>query len=195
MKNSATPTTTEATATKIQKLAAKLRGVAYKFSRSTGVYVDPEDIYSDLVTAILNQAQVDPEFINQTDAYIIQFAKFQASHICQKAQVYLRFVDELGNVVDPEDEDQAEDLEMTAEVREKLLQNIQAVETEVLYNEMVETFVQTATSNLNQSELETVYMLYMGYKPAEIAREANISRAAVSMRIDKIAKKLKGVEE
>ncbi|KPL72228.1 hypothetical protein ADN00_15525 [Ornatilinea apprima] len=187
--------TTEATANKIQKLAAKLRSVAYKFSRSTGVYVDPEDIYSDLVTAILNQAQVDPEFINQTDAYIIQFAKFQASHICQKAQVYLRFVDELGNVVDPEDEDQAEDLEMTAEVREKLLQNIQAVETEVLYNEMVETFVQTATSNLKQSELETVYMLYMGYKPAEIAREANISRAAVSMRIDKIAKKLKGVEE
>jgi RNA polymerase sigma factor (sigma-70 family) len=153
---------------------------------------DWEEMYQTILKGLLERNEKDAEFFNQTDAYICKYAEYMAKHAARKARVYLRYVDEEGYEVDPEDSNEDADSRLDIEVnRERLIQSICRVEIEVMHSELTGAIVE-GCDELTAENLKVVYLLYMGYKQVEIAEIMGISKPAVSQRIKTIASTLQG---
>lgn len=180
---------------RIETLSKKIEFVAKKISAYSPER-DWEDYYQAMIKAILERNLVDPTFSDQTDAYIVKYAEFMGQHQLKKSQVYLRYVDEEGNQVSPEDADEADDnyaLDLMVE-HNKLFQSIPAVETEVMWLETDEQILD-GFEVLSSENQKVVKMIYLGYKQTEIAEVLGISKPAVNQRLQTIAKTLKNFVE
>jgi len=63
-------------------LADRIRGAAYNVAREYGA--DPDDVESEIVLAILEQYADDPEFLEQADAYIVNFGAWRARDVLKR---------------------------------------------------------------------------------------------------------------
>jgi RNA polymerase sigma factor (sigma-70 family) len=176
---------------KLESLEARLVMIAKKAAQFSPDG-DWEEMYQTILKGLLERNEKDVEFFNQTDAYICKYAEYMAKHAARKARVYLRYVDEEGYEVDPEDSNEDADSRLDIEVnRERLIQSICRVEIEVMHSELTGAIVE-GCDELTVENLKVVYLLYMGYKQVEIAEIMGISKPAVSQRIKTIASTLQG---
>ena len=175
--------------TKLEAIDAKMWQIAKKCANQ-----DPEatveDMYQYLLLALIERQKSDPEFFEQTESYVVKYAYFMGTNLARKSRIYLRIVDDAGNVIDPDSNDEDEDTQVELENREKLLQKINLVEQDVLRIELVEAIAE-AMETLSDDNRKVVEMLYLGYRKSEIAEELNISKPAVTYRIETIAKTLR----
>lgn len=140
--------------------------------------IDPletEDIFHDMIAALLDNAISNPDFVNQQDAYKFQFAKWHASHLLEKSKVYSKYVAVEGASEDGEES--AFDLIADA---------TQVDPADLLEGDLLIAAVKT----LSRENQQIVKLLYVGYSKAEIADQMRISRPAVSQRIQTIQKAL-----
>jgi len=176
---------------KIEELEPRIIAIAKKVS-NYNPEGEWEDLYQIMLQKVLERNIVDPTFVEQTDAYILKYTEFMAKHAVKKASVYLRYVDEEGYEIDPEDSDDDSNYALDLMVeREKIQQAIPAIENEVMHLELSEKIVE-GYETLSTENKKVAYMLYMGYKQTEIAESLGISKPAVSQRIKTIGNQLKG---
>lgn len=135
--------------------------------------LDTEDIFHNMIAALLDNAISNPEFVNQNDAYKFQFAKWHASHLLDKSKVYSKYVAVEGTSEDGEES--AFDLIADA---------AQVDPADLLEGDQLIAAVKT----LSRENQQIVKLLYVGYSKAEIAEYMNISRPAISQRINTIQK-------
>jgi RNA polymerase sigma factor (sigma-70 family) len=176
---------------KLETLEARLVMIAKKIAKFTpdGEW---EDLYQSILKALLERNATDATFFQQTNAYILKYAEFAGKHAARKARIYLKYVDEEGYEIDPEDSNEDTDSRLDIEVnRERLIQSIARVEVEVMHSELAEAIVE-GCDELSGDNLRVVYLLYMGYKQVEIAEIMGISKPAVNQRIKTIASTLQG---
>ena len=58
-----------------------------------------DDAFQVMATSLLERNLVEPKFVEQTDAYLICYANFEARHQVEKIHTYLRYVDEEGTLL------------------------------------------------------------------------------------------------
>jgi len=58
------------------KLQKRIKGAAYNVARQYNA--DPDDVEQDIILAILERYVGEPEFLNQTDAYIVNHGAWRA---------------------------------------------------------------------------------------------------------------------
>jgi hypothetical protein len=131
---------------KLESLEARLVMIAKKAAQFSPDG-DWEEMYQTILKALLERNEKDAEFFNQTDAYICKYAQYMAKHAAKKQRIYLRYVDEEGYEVDPQDSNEDADSRLDIEVnRERLIQSICRVEIEVMHSELTEPSWKVATS-------------------------------------------------
>jgi RNA polymerase sigma factor (sigma-70 family) len=175
---------------KLEELSPRLTAIAKKVS-NYGL-VDWEDLLQTMCAEIIKHQMVDDSFFAQKDAFILKYGEFVARHEVQKARVYLKYVDEEGCEIDPEDGDENEVYSLDLVIdREKIQQTILNVEREVENSELRDVILE-GCDFLSESNIQIVTMLYMGYRQVDIAKELGISKPAVNQRIKTIASTLQG---
>jgi RNA polymerase sigma factor (sigma-70 family) len=162
-----------------QEIHGTLRAVMYKVNQAG---TDPEDLLQESLLCLWEKALTSPDFLQSTDPYLIQAAKWQAQHYLEHHE-YLRtrvmqFEHELCPQTETDEEcitgyDTAADLNMSPEKY-------------TLYRD----FLNAAQKRLTPGEKTLLHMLYCGYSHKEIAAHFGIQNSTLSMRKRKIAEKL-----
>jgi len=175
---------------RIETLEPRLTAIAKKIS--TYGPIEWEDLYQTMLKGLLERNMVDSNFFEQTDAYILKYGEFMARHSAQKARVYLKYVDEEGFEIDPEDGSEEESYSLDLMVgRERIQASIENVERTTETSELCDAILE-GCDELSETNLQIITLLYMGYKKVEIAKELGISKPAVTQRIQTIASTLQG---
>lgn len=150
------------------EIAARIEGLTPRIIAYAGfVYspeLDREDIQQEMVKAILEQAQKDPDFIHQKDSYLLKLATWKAQAVAARTRVYDNRVTEEPeefDIFDASASADPADLYEHQETMEELLEAIQ---------------------KLSPENIQVVKMIYLGYSQKEISEKLNVSPAAVSQR-------------
>ena len=53
--------------------------------------LDLDDIRSEMLLAILERAHEEPDFLAQTDSYIVQYGEWKALHVAERQHTYERY--------------------------------------------------------------------------------------------------------
>ncbi len=162
-------------ASRIENLNRKLQGIAHKY-QVPGMETD--DVFQAMIEALLQHSTEDPAFVEQTDAYLCQYAKWQASHLLEKVQIYNKWVDE-EKVSDDADDDDEFGFEFITETPEDIVEEREA------RAEMIKVIATLPTENQ-----KIIQLLSIGYTKAEIADELGVSRPAISQRLAAIKQAL-----
>lgn len=83
MKATAAPTPTGTNPLELEALMPRIKGAAHNIARQRGT--DPDDVEQDIVLAILERYTQEPEFMDQTAAYIVQHGAWKASGYVKKS--------------------------------------------------------------------------------------------------------------
>lgn len=159
----------------ITKNERTLGFIARKFDLRS---MDSEDIFHNMIVALLENAKSHPEFADQSDAYKYQYAKWYAGHLLEIDQNYTRYVNEEGTVTCDED-GSISTFDLMADA------------TQVDPAELIEgDNLLAAVKTLSPENQLIVKLLYVGYSKSEISGHLKISRPAVSQRLLTIQKAL-----
>jgi len=147
-------------------LADRIRGAAYNVAREYGA--DPDDVESEIVLAILEQYAEDSEFLDQTDAYIVNLGAWRARDVLKRecSLYYNRTID--GDA--PAADDGATLLELLPG---------DASWAEVEFGFAVER----ALENLDAQDEQIARMYSGGWNASEIADEVGCARRTVYYRM------------
>jgi RNA polymerase sigma factor (sigma-70 family) len=165
---------------RVERLYPVLFKIAMRFWRSDP---SPEDVVQHMAQQLLELCQADPRFMDQTDAYWRQRAKWEAFHFINASVTYRRYV-HCEALLKDDARDPAQD--------PYNLYN-QAVEPDPCQNperaaEISE--LRRVIKTLPPSNRRLAAMLMIGYNKAEVAQLFGISRPAVSQRLSTIGKHL-----
>ncbi len=165
---------------KIEDLTPRLKRKAQYVSNKSS-QMDADDAFQEMVVSILEHAESDPDFIKQTDAYIINQAAWDTGHVARSYRTYSRY-----NLPDLEIGRDQDDCPQTII---DITPDSFDLEADVL--EMIEMeSLAVAIRHLTPENSTLVTLLYKGYNNLEIAAEMGISPSAVSQRKGTIRRQL-----
>jgi hypothetical protein len=181
-------TKTDKILAKIAKLDSKLVQIARKAARKS-INLSEAEMYQIIYVGLLERAQYDPEFFEQTDSHIVKGALWIGTHAASKDRTYFMFTDGEMNTIDPETEEDDGDLDLAVsrETRTSIAQAIAQVEVSVMIRQLSEQMLD-AYELLSEDNQTLVKMMILGYKQTEIAEYLGIGKSAVSQRLGTIAK-------
>jgi RNA polymerase sigma factor (sigma-70 family) len=165
---------------RIEKLTSRLQLKAAVIANQLNTGTTPEDVFQHMVLALIERAKQTPEFAEQTDAYLMQFATWKAQNKVQANRTYTRYVGDDGVIVAEDDGDEITQIEL--ETAETWTPEDACVQSET------EKELLAVLSSLSLENQKVVRMLYTGYSKAEIADSLKISRAAISQRLKTISR-------
>ena len=168
---------------RIQTLEPKLRKIASRFSTDP---IDQEDIFSEIVEAILTKCK--PEF---SDAMILTKAKWVAHDHINQARIYTKYVsDETVFQASSEDDETQDGIEFyNVDAMNVVGSSFQNPEDALIADEENSDF-EKAIANLSPSLQVIVHLLKQGFKPVEISQKLGVSKSAVSQNMKIISKAL-----
>lgn len=156
---------------RIAELDARIRMTVSRYSRDP---MQADDIYGYVVERLLTSiVQGD------TDAYILRLVSLRAADFIRSEEAYTFYADVEDAIVT------TEDTEDDGDVFERFVSQSSSPEDQIVLREMSSQIAE-AMSALSEDNREIVMLIADGVKPAEIARRMNISRAAVSSRLQTI---------
>lgn len=153
---------------RIAELDARIRMTVSRYSRDP---MQADDIYGYVVERLLKAIRPD-----DTDAYILRLVSLRAADFIRSEEAYTFYADVEDVIMVVEDNDN---------VFERFVPNSVSTEDQIVLREMSAQIAE-AMSALSEDNREIVMLIADGVKPAEIARRMNISRAAVSSRLQTI---------
>jgi RNA polymerase sigma factor (sigma-70 family) len=159
---------------RLDALAPRLRRKASALQSGSPEH-DADDLYQEMVLALLERAARSPAFADQADAYLLQYAEWTARHACEKSRTYTRIVGE--------DDDPAGSRPTTFDL---LPAHEPSPEAACIHTEQIEALAR-AVSELAPRDQVIVKMIYLGHQEVDIARHLNVSKSAVSHRKRAIA--------
>lgn len=167
----------------ITNLTPRLQRKARKYAASAPGQ-DADDIYQEMMLSLIERANEEPEFLDQTEAYITNHCEWTGGrHVATKSRIYSKYVE-----AEPEttnDEGEAIDW-----VETLIFDNGNNPERQLLRKEQTAK-LQEAIKTLGQDNQMVVKMLFEGRKQKEIAAAMHITPAAVSQRKTYIASQLR----
>lgn len=143
---------------------------------------DPEDILQTMKLALLERAEADPQFAEQTDYYLVQYAEWKAKNSAAASRTYRDYVDEMPRIVDDDGEESSllEILPDTSQPPDEIYELHEAAQQVMEY-----------IRSHYPDYVEMVELLYLGYSQNEIADALGVSKGAISQRKKKIAVAIK----
>ena len=156
MKAPAAPTGTNP----LEALMPRIRGAAHNIARQRGD--NPDDVEQEIILAILERYTVEPEFLDQTAAYIVQ-------HGAWKASGYVRMSDRI------------EDHDVYADFGPAV------TSTNPWRGVDLRLDLQQAMAGLSERDQQIATDLAAGYTPREIGPDLGISYRTVYNRMHRMA--------
>lgn len=164
----------------LDRIDPTLRRLAYKFQTEE---LDPEDVYQNMVLAIIEKAKKNPSFIavrdgyseTERDHYIINFAAWIAKNHIQKSRVYRKYV---SSIEASEAKTESDDAILDFVVDET---EAKRPEKAIEHKESLDSIMQ-AIKALDEPNQMIVLMAFSGHTNKEIAAALHISAPAVSQR-------------
>jgi len=156
-------------------LAKRIVGAAHKIAWGYGI--EPEDVQSEITLAILERYAEEPEFLEQTDAYIVNHGAWRARNELNRQfrSYYNRTVD--GDAPATEDGDAP-----ATEDGDALLDLLPASGS---WEDVELSFeVRDALSSLAERDQQICAMFGGGWTASEIADETDCSRRTIYYRIN-----------
>ena len=170
---------------RIEKLTSRLQFKAAAIANQVNTGTTPEDVFQHMVLALIERAKQAPEFAEQTDAYLMQYATWKAQNKVQANRTYTRYVGDDGVIVAEDDGDEITEIELRSA-------DTWTPEDAFIKSETDKELL-AVLSSLSLENQKVVKMLYTGYTKAEIADSLKISRAAVSQRLKTISRRFAGL--
>lgn len=163
--------------TTLENILPKVKQVALSFSNG-----DPcrgDDIFSQACLYIVGRG-----FENEKPAFILKQVAWQAYAYCDSEKAYNRRVDTIkaNSVVDRAGDD-------IYDYTEVLADNSTSVEDQIAEREQAEAIAE-AVEALDPKAQQMIRLLRQGHSFAEIAAKLDVSRSAVSQKMDTIRKYL-----
>ncbi len=144
---------------------------------------DQEDIFQEMVVALLEKAAREPGFADQTDAYLLNYATWVGGkRNAEKAFTYNRYVLSEGAVQNDEG-DETSTLEF-------IPASTPTPEEAAISDEDSRRFLE-GIENLTAEQQKIVVMLYLDYNQTEISRRLGVTRQAICERKKTLAKDLR----
>lgn len=166
---------------RIEKLQPRIHRVAHYEQFQTAL-LDRDDVEQEMTLRVLEHAQSIPNYINQTDSYILRDAFFGGLMQRRSEKIYLSYVN-------GEDYQVCNDNDgyIDISVFELIPDSTPNPEDAAILQEEISTLEQ-AIVKMTPSNQQIVKMLLEGYSESEIADHLKISRPAVSQRKQTIAR-------
>lgn len=160
---------------KIATLLPKLQNIA-RHVRGSSVEIEAEELVSEMVIAIIENASKSPTFIEQQDSYILQFAGWSAR---KSANIMRRAESRYHDVMIDDDTDDGEGDGFD-------------VGESVGYDEKIELSeaLEAALSKLHPSYRQIVHLLYIGKNQVEIAEELHVTPPSLCEKMKVLRKYL-----
>jgi DNA-binding NarL/FixJ family response regulator len=151
----------------ITDLSPRIKGAAHNIARQRGD--NPDDVEQDIILAILERYTQEPEFLDNTAAYIVQYGAWRASG-------YVKMSDRI------------EDHDVYADVGP-------AVTTANPWEQVsLKLAIEQAMAGLSERDQQIAAALSAGYKPHEIGTDLGISRRTVYYQMRQIAEALSATQ-
>jgi RNA polymerase sigma factor (sigma-70 family) len=169
---------------RIENLSRRIRRVSRYQQFQTSI-LDHDDVEQEMALRVLEHAESHPNYLEQTDAYILKDAYYAGLQSRRKEVVYMSYVHEEDDItaVRPSDDD------MDMEVFELIpAEEITPEEAAIMREEIKK--IEKAVANLSPTNQIIVKMLLEGYSESEIADELKISRPAVSQHKQTIIRQM-----
>jgi RNA polymerase sigma factor (sigma-70 family) len=155
--------------TVLENLEERLNYASYRYCASG---LEPQDVKQNMVLAIIEQAEIEPDFLDQKPAYIFQKAVWKgAQRQIDYGVAYNKYVGDLERRTDKLEE-YIEPIELV--VSEEPTPEQDALEKETL-NHLL-----TAIRDLEEKDQTIIAMTYQGYKGKEIAKKLGVTSATIS---------------
>lgn len=156
----------------LSKLEKRISQASYRYS---GYDLEPEDVRQNIILAIMEQADKDPEFLDQSPNYIYQAAVWRVRNNRKAIQTRNRYISPapISAMSINGDDDEPMDI---LEIYEDSTPN---PEQETIETEKLNQIIQ-AIRSLDDTHRKIVSMIYAGYKGCEIAEDMGISPSRVS---------------
>lgn len=158
---------------RINTLLPKLQIAALKIGGAS----EYEDVYQSMIVSLIDRADEAPEFAQQSDAYLMQFATWRGQNL---GVTYRKHIQEDCIFSNDEDDETTSLVEMSAITLTTPEDLLVEDETAVELLDLV--------ASLTPENQKIVKMLYAGYSKTEIAASMGISKPAVSQRVATIGK-------
>jgi RNA polymerase sigma factor (sigma-70 family) len=171
---------------RIEKLTSRLQFKAAAIANQVNTGTTPEDVFQHMVLALIERAKQAPEFAEQTDAYLMQYATWKAQNKVQANRTYTRYVGDDGVIVAEDDGDEITEIELRSA-------DTWTPEDAFIKSETDKELL-AVLSSLSVDNQKVVKMLFTGYSKAEIADSLKISRAAVSQRLKTISRQFAALD-
>lgn len=164
------PNNLPALSERVAELKPRLWGIAFGFSQ--GNTHEADDIYSEIVEAILTKCEPD-----DTDAFLMQCGRWTAQAYVAKNVAYNEYV---GEIDIDEEEAAAAGFTIVAS---------RTVEDALIQREMFVQF-EAVIKSLPAENQKVIALLSVGMNQREIAGELNVSEQTISERMKKIRQQL-----
>lgn len=163
--------------TRIETLTNKMLFLAHAFGRD-----EWEDVYHNILVALMEAELKNPEFHNQNDSYILHCARISAwkqVRVNKKAEKFVEVI-----ATDDDGETQINDMDLYPS---------NYGNPERIY--MIGETLKAVVTFLSENDVKVLEMAIVGYTPAEIAKERGVSTAAISQAKSRIAKAISQVKQ
>jgi len=140
------------------RIERKSRALASRFQ-----FISSEELAQEMWVALISKVQDDPQFAAQTDAYILQYAEWQALEICR---TMIRHSDieqrEFGERVDFDDEPGSRE-----DIQDRLMEDARA---RVEENVILKVWLDEMAGLMSEDAEIIFWMVLAGYSKGEAAK-------------------------
>ena len=164
---------------RINDISRRLRGMCGRFSVPD---MDTDDLFQSCIAHILER---EDQYIDQRDEYILTACRWHLMHLLEASKVYLRWVDCEGTVNNGDDDESEE----STFDRIPSSSDFRPVEKKSEQAELAEDML-AIIKTLDPKNQQIIKLIFVGYKNSEIAEMLDISRPAVTQRLNSIREKL-----
>lgn len=167
----------------LDSVSTRLSRIANRYSTPE---VEPDDLYQTMVTGLLEKANNDPAFPQQSQSYICQSAAFKALHEIRANRIYRNYCQSVTSKPNTGNDDgQAVYIDSFASP---------TLDPERAIEQAEEAFLILDTLRQLTGQQQTIVkMVYLGLRNHEIAARLHVSRSYISRTRKQIARTVKAV--
>lgn len=153
-------------------LAQRIRGAAYNVARRNDA--DPDDVEQEIYLAILERFEADPEFLDETDAYIVNHGAWKATDVLRGRR--LRTERDTATCYAGDGNDLRNDA-LTTDPWSDVNARLSTPDLAMLVSQVLAGLEDETDQAIAKALME-------GHKPAKIARQVGCSRRNVYYRME-----------